>query len=107
VGTPLASVAPVPLASEPAAAQVTPVASDGRNRITLRFEKASWVEVRGGDGRILTSQLNAAGTTRIVEGEPPFSLVVGNSRHVHLSYGGRPIDLARHARLDVARLSLE
>lgn len=108
VGTPLASVAPVPPASEPAAAAlVTPVASDGRNRITLRFEKDSWVEVRGGDGRILTSQLNAAGTTRIVDGEPPFSLVIGNSRHVHLSYGGRPVDLARHARLDVARLSLE
>jgi cytoskeleton protein RodZ len=61
----------------------------------------------GGDGRILTSQLNAAGTTRIVEGAPPFQLVIGNSQHVHLSYRERPIDLSPYARLDVARLRLE
>ena len=100
VGEPLASIPPVPAAPEPVAAQ-------GRHRITLRFDKASWVEVRGGDGRVLTSQVNSAGTTRVVEGTPPFRLVIGNSQHVHLSYGERPIDLSRHARLDVARLTLE
>jgi len=108
VGTPLASIAAVHVTPEPAAgAGATPVAADSRHRIALRFGKASWVEVRGGDGRILTSQLNAAGTTRVVEGAPPFNLVIGNSQHVHLSYGERPIDLSRYARLDVARLTLE
>jgi cytoskeleton protein RodZ len=108
LGTPLASIAPVHVAPEPAAAApAAPVAAEGRHRITLRFDKASWVEVRGGDGRILTSQLNAAGTTRVVEGAPPFNLVIGRSQHVHLSYGERPIDLSRYARLDVARLTLE
>ena len=104
VGTPLAAIAPLPVAPEPAAA---PAAAALRHRITLRFDRAAWVEVRGGDGRILASEVNAAGTTRVLEGVPPFKLVIGNSRHVHLSYGERPIDLARHARLDVARLTLE
>lgn len=108
VGTPLASIAPVHVAPEPAAPAPAPAAAaDGRHRMTLRFDKASWVEVRGGDGRILTSQVNAAGTTRVVEGVPPFQLVIGNSQHVHLSYGERTIDLSRFARLDVARLTLE
>lgn len=104
LGTPLAVIAPLPVAAAPAA---TPAAAAQRHRITLRFDRAAWVEVRGGDGRILTAELNAAGTTRVLEGVPPFKLVVGNSRHVRLSYGERPIDLARHARLDVARLTLE
>lgn len=108
VGKPLAATAPLQIAPEPAAAAVAPAeATRGRRRITLRFDKASWVEVRGGDGRILASQLNAAGTTRVVEGAPPFRLVIGNAQHVQLSYGERPIDLSRYARLDVARLTLE
>ena len=108
VGTPLASIGPAQITPEPAAAAAaTAVAAEGRHRITLRFDRASWVEVRGGDGRILTSQLNTAGTTRLVEGAPPFNLVIGNAQHVHLSYGERPIDLSSHARLDVARLTLE
>lgn len=108
VGKPLASVAPAPMAPRAAAAGGgPPAAAEGPQRITLRFDQASWVEVRGGDGRVLTSQLNAAGTTRVVEGAPPFRLVIGNSRHVHLSYGDKPLDLSRYARLDVARLTLE
>jgi cytoskeleton protein RodZ len=108
VGTPLASIAPEHAAPESEArAPAAPVAAAARNPITLRFDKPSWVEVRGGDGRILTSQLNAAGTTLRVDGAPPFSLVIGNAQHVHLSYGEQPIDLSRYARLDVARLTLE
>lgn len=99
VGTPLALVAPV----QPAPAAATASAP----RISLRFERASWVEVRGGDGRVLTSGLNAAGTTRVVEGIAPFKLVIGNAEHVQLHYGERQVDLAQHVRLDVARLTLE
>lgn len=107
VGAPLAVVV-APAAAAPAAEGGAPsAASSDRNRITLRFGKAAWVEVRGGDGRVLTSQLNAAGTTRVVEGAPPFNLVIGNAQHVQLRYGERTIDLAPHARLDVARLTLE
>lgn len=113
VGTPQA-VVPSAAATPGAASDAeslppapVPAAAAGAQRITLRFDQSAWVEVRGRDGRVLTSQLNAAGTTRVVEGTPPFRLVIGNAQHVQLRYGERSIDLAQHAQRDVARLTLE
>ena len=82
-------------------------AADGRRRITLRFDRESWVEIRARDGRILLSQLNPAGTERVVEGRPPFDVVIGNAQHVRLRYDDRPIDLAPHVKVEVARFTLE
>jgi cytoskeleton protein RodZ len=66
------------------------------------------VEIRQADGAVLMSQINAAGTTRAVEGEPPYTLVIGNASKVDLEYRGRPVDLASSTnRDDVARLRLE
>ena len=90
----------------PAAAQ-PPRQAEGRRRIVMRFERESWVEVRGAGGRILTSELNRAGSERTVDGLPPFALVIGNAQHVRLSYDERPIDLAPHVKVEVARFTLE
>ena len=38
---------------------------------------------------------------------PPFKLVVGNARGVQLNYDERPVDLAPHIGVTVARLTLE
>ena len=84
-----------------------PKADDGRRRIVFRFDRESWTEVRGADGRVLVSQLNAAGSERTVEGRPPFSLVIGNAQHVHLSYDEQPVDLAPHVKVEVARFTLD
>jgi cytoskeleton protein RodZ len=108
VGTPLAVVAPdESAASRPAEAEPPQAPSPAPHRLTLRFTGASWVEVRDRDGRILTSQLNPPGSTRVIEGTPPFRLVIGNAQQVTLLYGDQPVDLAPHLRLDVARLTLQ
>ena len=83
-----------------------PAATDVR-RIVLKFDGNSWVEIRGRDGRTLTSQLNPAGSERTVEGRPPFSLVIGNAQFVRLSYDDRQVDLAPHVKVEVARFTLE
>ena len=79
----------------------------GKRRITLQFNKESWVQVRARDGKVLTSELNAAGSERVLEGAPPFDLVIGNAQHVRLRYDDHEIDLAPHVKIDVARLKLE
>ena len=71
------------------------------------FGGESWVEVRDGDGKILLSRSNAAGTERVVRGEPPFSVVVGGAGKVKLTYNDSAINLADHADNDVARLQLQ
>jgi cytoskeleton protein RodZ len=90
------------------AAEASPAAAAaGSRRLVLRFERESWVEVRGRGGKLLLSQLNAAGTARQVDGEPPFQLIIGNAQHVRLTYGEQPVDLAPHVKVEVARLTLE
>lgn len=105
-------VAPPPLApsseGEPAnqvAGTAAPAA--GSRRLLLLFERDSWVEVRGRGGKPLLSRLNAAGSQRRVDGEPPFQLIIGNAHHVRLSYDDRPVDLAPHLKGGVARFTLQ
>jgi len=81
--------------------------ADGIRRIAMKFERSSWVEIRGRDGKPLISELNPGGSERIVEGKPPFALVIGNAQHVRLSYDDRPIDLAPHVKVEVARFTLD
>jgi len=99
----LASLPSVETTAPPAAAP----AAQGNRRIVLKFEGASWVEIRGRDGKTLLSQLNPAGSEQTVEGRPPFALVIGNAQHVRLSYEDRQIDLAPHVKVEVARLTLD
>ena len=99
----LAAPAAAPLAIPVAAAQ----SRTGTKRISMKFERTAWVEIRGRDGKPLISQLNSAGTEQTVEGRPPFALVIGNAQHVRLSYDDRQIDLAPHVKVEVARFTLD
>ena len=79
----------------------------GTNRILLEFDQLSWVEVKQANGKILLSQLNPAGTRQLVEGVPPFDLVIGNAANVRVKYNDKPVDLKPYFKVDVARLALE
>jgi cytoskeleton protein RodZ len=97
---------PAEAASPGAAAAAAPAAAPTALRFT--FRDRSWVEVRQADGTLLTSQNNAAGTTRTVEGRPPYLIVIGNASKVDLEFRGERVDLAPAiSRDDVARLRLE
>ena len=107
-------VPPVP-APVPAAPPVTPAepvaaaAARPGARATLKFSftKGAWVEVRDRSGEVIHSQLNQAGSTREIEGQPPFALVIGNASQVTLHYRGKPVDLSKRSKEDVARITLE
>lgn len=83
-----------------------PAAPAGNVAMQFHFSEDAWVEVRGGDGKLLLSQLNAAGSDQSIEGEAPFSVVVGNAKAVSLIYRGRPVDLAPYIQDQVARFTL-
>lgn len=94
--------APAAQPSEP-----QPVAADKAGALRLSFEQDSWVEVRDGHGKVLFSQIARAGSEQNVEGQGPFSLVIGNAPGVKLTLRGRPVELAAHTQGNVARLKLE
>lgn len=102
-----------PLASEVRSAvpEVPPAPIGGRiggaNRILLEFDQLSWVEIKQANGKILMSQLNPAGTRQLLEGTPPFDVVIGNAAHVRLKYNDTPVDLRPYFKVDVARLALD
>lgn len=98
-------------AAAPVAAPVEPRAAaeraPGEQVVRLMFTRESWVEVRDRQGRVIFSQLNAAGSAQAVSGQPPLRLVVGNASGVRVMFNDRLIDLAPHTQVDVARLNLE
>jgi cytoskeleton protein RodZ len=104
---PVEAPASAPASAAQAAPSVDAAPAPGNRRITLVFDQESWVQVRGRDGKVLISQLNPAGSERVVEGLPPFDVVIGNAAHVRVRYDDRDVDLAPHMRIDVARLKLE
>jgi len=102
------AIQPMNLDSPASAETVAPApAAEGNRRIVMKFDRESWVEVRGRNGKTIFSRLNAAGSEQTVEGRPPFSLIIGNAQYVQLSYEDRPIDLAPHVKVEVARFTLE
>lgn len=73
---------------------------------SLRAE--SWIQVRDASGKTIYMGNGSAGSTRTVQGTPPFSLVVGNADNVSLEYEGRSVDMKPHTRNGgVARLTVE
>jgi cytoskeleton protein RodZ len=118
VSVPVAVPAPMPAevpAPAPASApptQQTPVAAPevkraGAVEMKMIFEKQSWVEVRERDDRIVFSQLSPAGAVQIIQVVPPLNVVIGSASGVKVTYKGRSVDLAPHAKNEVARFTLE
>jgi cytoskeleton protein RodZ len=105
---PAAPAAPsVGVAEAPAAqAQQPSGGAGGEGRIRLEFDRESWVEIRDRDGKTLMSQLNPAGSRRVVIGQAPLSLVIGSGAAVRLTYNDKPVDLKPYIQIEVARLTL-
>lgn len=104
---PVAVPQPDVAASPPAQPVRAESAPAGSGRLVFKFGQESWTEVRDRDGKKIFSQLNSAGTEQTVQGEPPFTLVVGNAAHVSATYNGVPVDLTPYINVDVARLTLK
>jgi cytoskeleton protein RodZ len=111
--TPVISDAPAAAAPAPASPPVVVVSREERpvepdeREVRFVFEEDSWVEVRDRHDRVIFYQLNPSGTARRVSGLPPLTVVVGNAHGVKMTYAGQPVDLARHTKIDVARLTLQ
>jgi cytoskeleton protein RodZ len=99
-----------PPVAEPPAPPATVVlpAPAATKRLQFRVGgRESWIEVKDGKGQVLASKLNKPESGFTVEGQPPFALVIGNAGSVQVEYEGRPVDLAPHTSVSVARLRLE
>lgn len=117
---PDASFSPSPAAAvsgAPDAPSANPPAPDSvvarLSRLTFSFSGRSWVEVRDRQGKIIHSQNHEAGSEQVVEGDAPFTLVIGSAPSVKVRYRGRLQDkdheliVTDFIKGDVARLVVE
>ncbi|AZV30511.1 helix-turn-helix domain-containing protein [Cobetia sp. ICG0124] len=80
-------------------------AADPR-KLTLTFNTDSWTDIRDADGKKLLYGTNPPGSSKTLEGKPPFKLTIGKSAGVVLEYMNEPVDLKSATRGTVAKLTL-
>ena len=107
---PPAAVEKVAAVSAVPSASTTPAPTDrrsgGSHRLVIRCEEEAWIEVKDANDRMLVSSLNPAGSERIVRSRGPLTLVIGNAAHVQVIHNDKPVDLAAHTKLSIARFTL-
>lgn len=85
-----------------------PVAPADGEQLVFVLNAESWIQVRDASGNTIYMGTGAAGTTRVVQGKAPFSIVVGNADKVSLEYQGKPVDMKPHTGSGgVARMKVE
>lgn len=89
-----------PAVEEPS---LTPTSTE----VVLEFTGTSWIDVRGANGRVVLNGEMRSGDRRVLDGEPPYKFVIGNTAATQLTIGGRPFDLKGRAQGNVARFSLD
>ena len=99
-------VAAVAAAPVPSAAPVLDKRTGGSHRLVIRCQEEAWIEVKDANDRMLISSLNPAGSERVVRSRGPLTLVIGNAAHVQVLHNDKPIDLAPHIKLSIARFTL-
>ncbi|MCB5187670.1 DUF4115 domain-containing protein [Methylobacillus caricis] len=105
-----ASPAVVPLpAPSVAETPVQPVATPAAGSARLKFilTEASWVSVSDASGKQILNKTLAANSEEVIDGRPPFRVVIGNAAGAALEYNSNRVDLAGYTRVNVARLTLE
>lgn len=106
--TPAAPSAPASAATTaPSAPAMSAVEGAALPVLSLRASAPSWVEVQDARGQLLLSRHVKTGEAVRLEGTPPLRVVVGNVSGMQLEYRGQTVDLAPHARDNVARLQLD
>jgi cytoskeleton protein RodZ len=74
-----------------------------KSLLKMKFSGPSWIEVTDGGGRVLVSQHKAAGDEVLLDGNPPFSVVIGDASKATVEVRGEEFSLTPVTRTNVAR----
>lgn len=92
---------------DPTAPVVAPEASKNFMRLEIGASQETWVSVKDKSGKEIYNKIVFPGSRQTLEAEPPLDVVFGNAAGANLTVDGKPVDLAPHTRVNVARLKLE
>ena len=80
---------------------------DATRQIVLSFSGNSWVDVRDSERKFKLFGEIPKGSRKVLGGQPPYKLVIGNAEAVSITVNGKPFDLAPYAKGNVARFTLD
>lgn len=90
-----------------AAATAAPAAAAPAGLVVFRTRGPSWVEVTDATGNTVLRRLLTAGESVGVTGRLPLAVTVGDAGQTEVQVRGKPYDLARIARDNVARFEVK
>lgn len=98
-----AAATPATAATAPAATPTAPP-----TQLTLEFSEASFVRVEDSRQRTLAIGLVRGGERQALDGQPPYTVFLGNAQNVKVFYGGAVVDFAAHINRqnDTARFTV-
>lgn len=97
----------IPASGASQAAAAPPVSAVAMTKARFVFSESSWISVTDGNGNEIVNKHKPSGSEELVEGKPPLKVVIGNAAGTRLVFNDKPVELAPHTRLNVARLTLE
>ena len=107
IGPTVASTAPAVVPTPAIEIPVDAAAIDDSKRIVMTFSAPCWVDVRDNTREFKLFGEMPNGATKVLGGEPPYKIVIGNSRAVTITINGEPFDLTPYAKGNVARFTLD
>ena len=90
---PGAETVPGAEAAVPAAVETVDVAPAG-TQLVLQFTAISWARVLDASGKSLVSGVISAGERLELDGQPPYSVFLGNAPGVSVQFGGQSVNVA-------------
>ena len=98
------------LAEAPAATSAAPAATPTAppTQLMLEFSEASFVRVEDSRQRTLAIGLVRGGERQALDGQPPYTVFLGNAHNVKVFYGGAAVDFSAHINRqnDTARFTV-
>ena len=75
--------------------------------LKFTFSDHTWVSVTDRNNKEIFNKTKPAGSEDIVQGQPPFKVIIGNVSGSKLVFNDKPVDLVPYTKLNVAHLTLE
>ena len=104
VPTSLASVAAPTETAPVAATTLTPATG---SLLTIAATGESWVEVTNGSGSVVIQRVLQAGDAVDFSSTPPYTVVLGRAEVAQVTVRGKPFDVSRFVRNNVARFEVK
>lgn len=75
-------------------------------RFELKVKQAVWAKVSDASGRVLVNDNLSKGSQKSFEGQPPFTVLVGNAADTEVLLGGNAVDFSSFVKGNVARFKV-